>query len=157
MVTFIMLEIAKKKCFTKMSEEEKRKSPKKYTENKKSNAIVRALCIKIFNFFKCPPPTSFVKNFLLIHVVVSVWLQDENLCSYRAKRVVYYQKKMHESSLLSADTLAVPVQRETAKTRKLRMVRKKWVLEIFSDEFSGISRLGGLSLYCDYKSVGVQK
>ena len=56
-----------------MSEEEKRKSPKKYTEIKKSSAIVRALCIKTFNFLNVLP-TSFVKNFLLIHVVVSVWL-----------------------------------------------------------------------------------
>ena len=58
-----------------------------------------------------------MQNFLVILVVVSVWLYDENLCSYRAKRMAYYQKK-NESSLLSADTLAVTVQRESAKTRK---------------------------------------
>ena len=59
-----------------------------------------------------------MQNFLVILVVVSVWLYDENLCSYRAKRMAYYQKKLHEISLLTADTLAVTVQPESAKTRK---------------------------------------
>ena len=62
-----------------------------------------------------------MQNLLVILVVVSVWLYDGNLCSYRAKRMAYYQKKLHESSLLNADTLAVTVQRESAKTQKMRM------------------------------------
>ena len=75
---------------------------------------------KFQNFFEMPPPSSFVQNFLVIIVVFSVWLYDENLCSYRAKRMTYYQKKLHESSLLSTHThtRAVTVQRESAKTRK---------------------------------------
>ena len=76
---------------------------------------------KFQNFFEMSPPSSFVQNFLVIIVVFSVWLYDENLCSYRAKRMAYYQKKLHESSLLTADTLSFPVQRESAKTQKMRM------------------------------------